>query len=139
MSKLISFFEIPASDFNRAVKFYETIFGIKLPVTECETEKMAFFVEEGEEQSVGAISYAEGFNPSEHGVLIHFNCENIELMTTAITRNGGKIIIPKTKIEAEGRGLPFLPTVKEIASDCMPGNKFFLSLPHHQFKKYQFV
>ncbi len=25
-------------------------------------------------------------------------------MTTAITRNGGKIIIPKTKIEAEGRG-----------------------------------
>lgn len=27
MSKLISFFEIPASDFNRAVKFYETIFG----------------------------------------------------------------------------------------------------------------
>jgi len=87
MSKLISFFEIPASDFNRAVKFYETIFG-----------------EEGEEQSVGAISYAEGFNPSEHGVLIHFNCENIELMTTAITRNGGKIIIPKTKIEAEGRG-----------------------------------
>ena len=104
MSKLISFFEIPASDFNRAVKFYETIFGIKMPVTECETEKMAFFVEGGEEQSVGAISYAEGFNPSEHGVLIHFNCENIELMTTAITRNGGKIIIPKTQIEAEGRG-----------------------------------
>ena len=43
MKKLISFFEIPASDFVRAVKFYETVLSLKLDVMECDAEKMAFF------------------------------------------------------------------------------------------------
>ena len=48
MKKLIAFFEIPASDFHRAVDFYETVLGMQLPTFECETEKMACFTEEGE-------------------------------------------------------------------------------------------
>ena len=47
MKKLIAFFEIPASDFHRAVDFYETVLGMQLPTFECETEKMACFTEEG--------------------------------------------------------------------------------------------
>ena len=38
MKKLIAFFEIPASDFHRAVDFYETVLGMQLPTFECETE-----------------------------------------------------------------------------------------------------
>lgn len=53
MKKLIAFFEIPATDFRRAVDFYETVLGVQLPTFECETEKMACFTEEGE--TVGAI------------------------------------------------------------------------------------
>ena len=41
MKKLIAFFEIPATDFRRAVDFYETVLNMKLPVFECEQEKMA--------------------------------------------------------------------------------------------------
>lgn len=104
MKKLISFFEIPASDFERAVKFYEAIFDIRLPVMECETEKMAYFTEEGTEQSVGAISFANDFLPSDRGVLLHFNCENIIETSARIEQNGGGIIIPRTKIIAENRG-----------------------------------
>lgn len=104
MKKLISFFEIPASDFSRAVKFYEAIFGIKMQVMECDTEKMAFFMEEGTEQCVGAISFADGFLPSERGVLIHFNCEDITATSTLVEDNGGRIVIPRTKTLAEGRG-----------------------------------
>ncbi|WP_455584100.1 VOC family protein [Bacteroides sp.] len=104
MKKLISFFEIPASNFSRAVKFYEAIFGIEMTVMECDTEKMAFFMEEGTEQSVGAISFAEGFLPSERGVLIHFNCEDITATSTLVEQNRGKIVIPRTKIQAEDRG-----------------------------------
>ena len=40
MKKLIAFFEIPATDFRRAVDFYETVLGVQLPTFECETEKM---------------------------------------------------------------------------------------------------
>ena len=45
MKKLIAFFEIPATDFRRAIDFYETVLNRKLPTCECEEEKMAFFTE----------------------------------------------------------------------------------------------
>lgn len=102
MNSLIAFFEIPASDFKRAVDFYETVLGVKLSVSECEAEKMACFMENG--AAAGAISHAAGFNPSENGVLIHFHCSNMEQALGKITANGGKVITPKTKIEAEGKG-----------------------------------
>lgn len=51
--KVYCIFEIPTVDFHRAVDFYETVFGVQLPVFECEEEKMACFTEEGE--TVGAI------------------------------------------------------------------------------------
>ena len=79
MKNLIAFFEIPSTDFRRAVDFYET---------------------------VGAISYSSEFDflPSEHGVLIHFNCEDIAQILEKVLQKGGKVVIPRTKIEVEGRG-----------------------------------
>ena len=53
MEKFIAFFEIPAADFHRAVGFYETVLDIKLAVSECEEEKMACFMEQGE--AVGVV------------------------------------------------------------------------------------
>lgn len=102
MKKLIAFFEIPAADFHRAIDFYETVLNVKLPAFECEEEKMAFFAEEGE--YVGAISYASDFLPSDKGVLIHFNVDEIEPVLETILKKGGKVVIPRTKIEAEDRG-----------------------------------
>ncbi len=103
MKRLISFFEIPAADFKRAVKFYETIFGITMETSDCEHEKMAFFPEEDGRYS-GAVSWAETFKPSADGVLISFDCEDIESILGRINSNGGKTLIGKTKIEAESWG-----------------------------------
>ena len=91
MKKLIAFFEIPAADFHRAIDFYETVLNMKLPTCECEEEKMA-------------VSYASDVLPSEKGVLIHFNVDEIEPTLETILKKGGKVVIPRTKIEAEGRG-----------------------------------
>ena len=95
MNNLIAFFEIPTVDFYRAINFYETIF-------ECETEKMACFIEQGE--AVGALFYAPSYQPSPDGILIHFNSQDIEDTLSKVLDKGGKIIIPKTKIEAENKG-----------------------------------
>lgn len=105
MKALVAFFEIPAIDFGRAVKFYETLFGITLPAMDCGHEKMAFFPEENG-ICPGAISWAaeNSFLPSENGVLVSLNVENMEKATNVIKENGGKILIPKTKIEADNRG-----------------------------------
>lgn len=103
MKNLVSFFEIPCIDFKRAIAFYETLFGLKLEVLDCGYEKMAFF-SDAENQTYGAISWAADFKPSKDGVLISFTCQDIDKSLDFITKNGGKIQIPKTKIEADGRG-----------------------------------
>lgn len=103
MKKLVAFFEIPAADFGRAVKFYESVLNFKLPVMDCETEKMAFFPEE-DGQCPGAISHALGFNPSQEGVLVSLQVDNMEETISRIESAGGKIVRKKTKIEADGRG-----------------------------------
>ncbi len=102
MYSFLAFFEIPTVDFQRAVSFYETIFQVELPVCTCETEKMAFFMEEG--RAVGALSWTEDFRPSLDGVLISFRCQAIEPLLTQVISSGGRVIRPKTKIEAEGMG-----------------------------------
>jgi len=103
MKNLVAFFEIPAENFERAVKFYESVLGVQLDaLCDCETEKMAFFPEVN--GLPGAISWAKDFRPSKDGVLIHFQVENMETAMAVIEKNGGKITKPKTKIEAEGWG-----------------------------------
>lgn len=102
MKELISFFEIPATDFPASVKFYEAILGEKLEVSDFGNEKMACFVRDG--RTVGAVSCAKGFTPSADGVLIHFNVADIPDTLAKVTANGGSIHTPQTKIIAEGKG-----------------------------------
>ena len=102
MNNLIAFFEIPTVDFYRAINFYETILGLKLSVFECETEKMACFIEQGE--VVGALFYAPSYQPSPDGILLHFNSEDIEESLSKEFDIGCNFFIPKTKIEAENKG-----------------------------------
>ncbi len=100
MTKLISWVEIPTSDFERAVKFYKSVLQIDLQTIDCGEEKMACFPT-GE----GAISFAPNFKPGQDGTLVSFNAEkDLEGAIERIKVNGGTMVQPKTKIEAEGRG-----------------------------------
>ena len=58
----------------------------------------------GEGEVVGALFYAPSYQPSPDGILIHFNSQDIEDTLSKVLDKGGKIIIPKTKIEAENKG-----------------------------------
>jgi predicted enzyme related to lactoylglutathione lyase len=103
MNNSVVFFEIPANDFDRAVAFHGTVLGVKLSVKDFGNEKMAFFPEENG-QCPGAISLAKDFRPSKDGVLISLHVDDMEKALSAVEANGGKIICPKTGIEAKGRG-----------------------------------
>lgn len=105
MKNLVKLIEIPATDFARAVKFYETVLGIKLTVCEsCETEKMAFFSDFTETEPNVAISWTTDFLPAKNGVLVSLEVDNMEQTLERINANGGKTIRPKTKIEADSMG-----------------------------------
>jgi uncharacterized protein len=100
MKKIISWVEIPATDIKRAAQFYGRLLNINIEVMDFGTEKMACFP--GGE---GAISQAPGFSPSKDGALVSFDAgTDLNAAIKTATENGGEIVQPKTKIEAEGRG-----------------------------------
>jgi len=100
MLKSIKWFEIPAADFPRAVKFYNNLLDITVKECDMGEEKMAFFPHED-----GAISFAPDFNPSENGVLIYFDADGkLDNMLKKTVELGGSIIRDKCKIDAEGKG-----------------------------------
>lgn len=100
MQKFVSFFEIPASDFNRAVDFYQSVFDVKLDIADdCETEKMGFFP-----NCEGAVSHSKQIKPCADGVLISLATTSIEKTLAKVVQEGGKTVIPKTAIDADGKG-----------------------------------
>ncbi|WP_029902414.1 VOC family protein [Prevotella sp. 10(H)] len=105
MKASIAFFEIPVLDFDRAIKFYETVLNVNLTAMDCGHDKMALFPAENG-VCPGAISWAKDkrFLPSENGTMVSFNIENIERAISLIEKFGGKILISKTKIEGEESG-----------------------------------
>ena len=98
---MVSWFEIPVSDFERALKFYETIFDFKLEVMEIESYKMAF-LPSYEGKVSGAICYGEGYIPSGAGSLLYLNANpDLNLVVDRAAQNGGRIIVPKTLISSD--------------------------------------
>lgn len=100
MKNLISWVEIPTINFEKALKFYNEVLKLDLKAQDFGDEKMACFP--GGE---GAVIFSEGYKPSNNGVLVSLTVsDNVEGTLKRIEENGGKIIQPKKKIEAEGRG-----------------------------------
>jgi predicted enzyme related to lactoylglutathione lyase len=101
----VSWFEIPATDLERAQKFYETIFDVKLIPLDTPNLKMRMFPLEDQMNGVGgSINYAEGFyKPSAtDGPLIYLNANpDVQNILDKIEAAGGKIVVPKTQISPE--------------------------------------
>lgn len=100
MRKLVSWVEIPSKNFERAIKFYKSVFRIKLQEHYFEDEKMACF-----ENDEGAIIHSSNFVPSENGVLISLMVpDNIEKTILRVLEHSGKVIQGEKKIQREQGG-----------------------------------
>jgi len=100
----ISWVEIPTNDLDRAQKFYETIFQVKLNPLDLEQIKMRMFPLDDMMGVGGALVYAEGFyKPSLHeGPLVYLNGNpDVQNILDRIEAAGGKIVVPKTQISPE--------------------------------------
>ena len=100
----ISWFEIPTKDLDRAQKFYEEIFGIKMNPLDLENIKMRMFPLEDMMGVGGALCFAEGFyNPSlNDGPLIYLNANpDVKLILDKVDAAGGRVIVPKTEISPD--------------------------------------
>lgn len=101
MNNLINWFEIPATDFNRAVSFYKGILDVEIHETEIFGTQMGFFPSDGKNVS-GAIVQGEDYKPSMEGVLIYLNGgQDLQNVLDRVTQHQGEVIVPKTQISPE--------------------------------------
>ena len=93
----VSWFEIPAIDFQQAVNFYNHIFSIKMKQSISDTIAMAFFpVNNG---VGGAVIASSGSVPSTTGPLLYLNGGNdLNNVLEKVEEAGGRVIMPKTFI-----------------------------------------
>jgi hypothetical protein len=101
----ISWFEIPATDINRAQQFYEAIFDMKMDAVDHEGYQMRMFPLDDPMSGVGgAICKQSEFHipNAESGTLIYLNANpDVQIIVDRIEQAGGTIILPKTEISPE--------------------------------------
>jgi uncharacterized protein len=101
---VISWFEIPTADLNRAQKFYETIFGITMTAMDLANIKMRMFPLEDMMGVGGAlVNNGDFYKPSAtDGALIYLNANpDVQNILDKVESAGGKIMVPKTEISPD--------------------------------------
>lgn len=105
MDNAISWFEIPATDIERAQKFYETIFGFTMTAIDMPNMKMRMFPLDDPMNGIGgAIVDTGGFHkPSAtDGSLIYLNGNpDLRYVLDKVEAAGGKILVPQMEISPE--------------------------------------
>jgi predicted enzyme related to lactoylglutathione lyase len=103
---VVNWFEVPVLDMDRAIRFYETVFGFKMEKMQMGNQLLAWFpaVEEDGPGTGGALVLEPGnMRPSPDGVLVYFTAPsgNVEFELTRVESAGGVVLIPKTLISKE--------------------------------------
>ncbi|MBK8426724.1 MAG: VOC family protein [Lewinellaceae bacterium] len=97
----IAWFEIPVSDFERAKKFYETIFDFEMPEMDMTGIRMGILLHNREEGGIGgAICHGDGYVPAgASGPKVYLDCGNdLNTVLGRIPGAGGQVVFPKTEI-----------------------------------------
>ena len=115
MKNALNWFEIPVTNFERAIKFYGTIMGVEINVMPASPEmppmKYGFLPSDMKEGVGGGIIEAEGREPSQKGSLIYLNGgDDLSVPLAKVEGAGGKIVQPKTSIGPNGFMATFIDT-----------------------------
>ena len=96
MNSYVSIFEIPATNIQRAISFYEGIFSLKIEKMEMPGMQMGILPYE-DQMVVGVIIQDEESQPSANGITVYLNGGNdLQVILDKVETNGGKVIMPKT-------------------------------------------
>ena len=98
-SNPVGWFDIHVSDFDRAKKFYETVFNIQLFDLPNEWAKQSFFPFDQERPNIsGALVEKTAITPNGNNTVVYFETEDCVTEEKRIEGAGGKIVRPKMSI-----------------------------------------
>ena len=96
----VSWFEIPALNFEKAVAFYDHIYDIKMERVVNATHSMAVFP--ANKGVGGAVVCGPGSVPGQAGPLVYLNGgKDLGVILSRVPEAGGRIVMPKTLIDKE--------------------------------------
>lgn len=102
LQSAINWFEIPATDFDRAVRFYSEIYAFDMPTRDMGHIQMGFFQHEPGTGTGGAVVSGEGCTPSQDGSKLYLN-GGTDLLTVLnrVEAAGGTIVAGKKQVALE--------------------------------------
>jgi len=104
-NNVVGWFEIPVSNMERAMAFYEKVFEFKLDRNEMGPLDMAWFpyVPEGLGSGGSLVHFPAAYKPSPEGVLVYFTAHSGDLDNelSRVEDAGGKVLQGKTQISEE--------------------------------------
>ena len=110
MSNAINWFELPSTNFDRAVKFYSDVLASDLQKMDMEGLEMAFFPTENNGVG-GCVTYGNGNKPQAEGSLVYLNGgDDLNVPLGRVAGAGGKVIMEKTPIGENGFIAMFMDT-----------------------------
>ncbi|MDB6138577.1 MAG: Glyoxalase/bleomycin resistance protein/dioxygenase [Verrucomicrobiaceae bacterium] len=104
MKNAISWFNIAVADFDRALKFYETVLEAKLEVVKGEDDIMGMFPADFQTGGIGgAISLRDNCKPGAGGTTVYLDVTGkLDAVLGRIAAAGGSIRMPRTPIPPHG-------------------------------------
>lgn len=106
-TNVVTWFEIPVSDINRAKAFYETILDIVMVKRKDGEDEAVFFpfnpnvVQATSGRVTGVLSKSGRNSPSSSGTMVYINASpSIQSVLDKVEEAGGKILASKTAIPA---------------------------------------
>lgn len=99
----LSWFEIPVEDFERARRFYSTIFAYEMPVMPMGDSTLGILPYDSAGGGVGgAINKQPSARPSPHGTIVYLNGgDDLAQPLGRVASAGGRVVMPKTMVTPE--------------------------------------
>jgi predicted enzyme related to lactoylglutathione lyase len=99
----VNWFEIPVTDLERAIKFYESALDVKLSRNDMGPLKMAWFPRTDDAMgATGSLVKADNYIPSHAGTLVYITVADINATLAKINAKGGKTLLPRMAIGEYG-------------------------------------
>lgn len=104
MSNKLSWFELPAANLERAVKFYSEVFQNEMQVFEVDSQRTVALMPpgasiEGDIEPAGTLLQTANFEPSQTGTVVYFDPNGqMETLLERVEAAGGKVTFPRFRI-----------------------------------------
>lgn len=111
MSNPVIWFEIAATDLERAKSFYQEVFNVELQFMDMPDAPMYMFNNDPEGQGAGgALVKSKDNTPSADGSIIYFYCQDVAIEAGRVEAAGGTLLFPKMSLGEFGFMAQFIDT-----------------------------